>query len=149
MAGLKELFLNEGQEEKTVVEAPAFSITKVMAVVAPLVTALVTWATSQLESVQFTGGQVAAIIASLIGFLAITGAADVIARGLATSADKAATGRGRWIRFHTPLRATLALPEEDEEVTVLAASDAEPPEFLCVRKDKTLSWEPGKKVKFP
>lgn len=81
-----------GQEDKTVFEAPAFSITKVMAVVAPLVTALETWATSQLKSVAFTSGQITAIMASLVGFLAITGAANVIAWGLATSAEKAATG---------------------------------------------------------
>jgi hypothetical protein len=146
--GVRELFLNEGQEDKTVVEAPAFSITKVMAVVAPLVTALVTWATSQLESVTFTSGQIAAIMASLVGFLAITGAADVIARGLATSAEKAATGRGKWVRFDKPLAGTLEMTGTDEHISVLAASDAEPPEFLCVREDKSLSWEPAAKVKF-
>lgn len=148
MGAVSKLFLNEGQEG-AVVEAPAFSITKVMAVVAPLVTALVTWATSQLESVAFTGGQITTIIVSLVGFLAITGAADVIARGLATSAEKAATGRGRWIRFEKPLGATLDMQGPDEKVSVLAASDAQPPEFLCVREDQSLSWEPAAKVKFP
>ncbi|KAB7739771.1 hypothetical protein GA707_20045 [Nostocoides sp. F2B08] len=148
MGAIRELFLNEGQEDKAVVEAPAFSITKVMAVVAPLITALVTWATSRLESVEFTSGQITGIIASLIGFLAITGAADVIARGLATSAEKAATGRGRWVRFEKPLVAKLSLQGPDEDVAVVAASDADPPEFLCVREDKSLSWEPGSKVTF-
>lgn len=146
MGAVRELFLNEGQEDKAVVEAPAFSITKVMAVTAPLVTALVAWATSKLESVTFSSGQVTALIASLIGFLAITGAADVIARGIATSAEKTATGRGKWIRFTQPLAGTLAKPGKDEAISVLAASDAEPPEFLCVREDKTLSWEPAAMV---
>jgi len=148
MGAVSKLFLNTGQEDKTVVEAPAFSITKVMAVAAPLVTALVTWATSQLESVAFTSGQITAIMVSLVGFLAITGAADVIARGLATSAEKEATGRGKWVRFDKPLTGTLDMPKTDEKISVLAASDAQPPEFLCVREDQTLSWEPAAKVKF-
>lgn len=54
---VSRLFLNKGQEDMTVVEAPAFSITKAMAVVAPLVTAVVAWATSQIESVESTSGQ--------------------------------------------------------------------------------------------
>lgn len=149
MSSVKKLFLNEGMEASTVVDAPAFSITKVMAVVAPLVTALVTWATSQLESVEFTSGQIAAIIASLIGFLAVTGAADVIARGLATSAEKAASSRGKWVRFGQPLNGRLSLRGADEDVTVLAASDAEPPEYLCLRADKSLRWENASDVRIP
>lgn len=148
MGAISGLFLNEGKEDKTVVESPAFSITKVMAVVAPLVTALVTWATSQLENVAFTSGQITAIIASLIGFLAVTGAADVIARGVATSASMAATARGKWIRFDKPLAATLEMAGADEQISVLAASDAQPPEFLCVREDQSLSWELAAKIKF-
>ncbi|MFC7487237.1 hypothetical protein ACOCJ7_00130 [Knoellia sp. CPCC 206453] len=148
MGAIRELFLNEGQEDNTVVTAPAFSITKVMAVVAPLVTALVAWATSQLKSVNFTSGNVTALIAALVGFLALTGAADVIARGLATSAEKAATGRGRWVQFNKPLAGRLELAGADESVSVVAASDAKPPEFLCLREDKTLTWEPGSKISF-
>ena len=146
--GLQEFFLNKGTEEDAVVAAPAFSITKVMAVVAPLVTALVAFATSALEDINFSSSQITTLLVSLIAFLAITGAADVVTRGLATSAEKAAAGRARWVRFDTPLLAKLELDGPDEAVEVLDASDASPPEFLCVRKDKKLSWEPAAKVTF-
>lgn len=147
MSGIREFFLNEGQEDQTVVQAPAFSITKVMAVIAPLMTAVVTVVTAQLKDVNFTSGQFVALIVSLIAFLAITGACDVIARGLATSAEKTANARGRWVRFDVPLVARLELPGADEDISILAASDADPTEFLCVRQDNSITWEPASQVK--
>lgn len=141
MAGaFAKLFLNEGAEAG-VVDAPAFSITKVMAVVAPLITAVVALVTSALEDVSFTSSQIVTLIVALIAFLAVTASADVLARGIATSAEKSAAARGRWVTFTRPLSATLALQGKDETVSVLAASDAVPPEFLCVRADKSLRWE--------
>lgn len=148
MGQLRTLFLNTGTEEKQVVEAPAFSLTKVMAVVAPLVTGVITVLTAAIKDVSFSGGQITALIISLVAFLAITASADVIARGLATSAQTTAAGRARWVRFDVPLNAQLELEGPDEAVVVLAASDASPPEYLCVRADKSLSWEPSSKVIF-
>ena len=148
MGQIAQLFLNQGTEDKQVVEAPAFSLTKVMAVVAPLVTAVVTSVTAALKNVSFSGGQITTLIVSLIAFLAITASADVIARGLATSAQTTAAGRARWVRFDKPLNAQLELQGPDEAVAILAASDASPPEYLCVRADQSLSWEPSSKIIF-
>ena len=83
MAKLTDFMLNRGQEEESVVSSQAFSLTKVMAVIAPLLTALATWATDALTTVQFTPTHYTVIIVSLIAFLAITGSADVLAGWLA------------------------------------------------------------------
>jgi hypothetical protein len=133
-------------KDNQAVEAPAFSLTKVMAVVAPLLTAVTALATSAIKNVSFSSGQITTMIAALIAFLAVTASADVLARGIATSADKQANGRLRMMRFSTPLKGQLAKSGADEDVHVLAASDADPPEFLCLRADESLSWHPASKV---
>ena len=51
------------------------------------------------------------------------------------------------MRFSTPLKGQLAKSGADEDVHVLAASDADPPEFLCLRADESLSWHPASKVR--
>lgn len=140
MEPIKFLLNQTADTKEQVVEAPAFSITKVMQVVAPLLTGVVALATSALETVEFSSTQITALIVALIAFLAITSAADVIARGIATAADKRSSGRHRMLRFVAPLSARLTLPGKDEDVTVLCASDAEPPEYLCLRADKTITW---------
>lgn len=148
---LGEFFLNNGEEQKAaqVVEAPAFSLTKVMAVVAPLITAVVAVVTAAIKDTTFTTAQITALIIALIAFLAVTSAADVLARGIATSAEKTASGRMRSVQFPHPLSAKLAMPGGGhEDVAVLAASDASPPEFLCVRENKKVEWRKGADVKF-
>jgi hypothetical protein len=148
-----------------VVEAPAFSLTKVMALVAPLVTGIASVAINVIKKKDFSPGQWTTIIVALIAFLAITSAADVIARGIATSATKSADGlegaatkvadglaaaatkaseglatsasttaggRLHMTAFKPTVRAQLSKDGPDEEVTVVAVSDA----------DESLSWEP-------
>lgn len=148
MSKVAEFFLNTGKEEETVVQAPAFSITKIIAVLAPLITLLVTQATEWIKNLSFTATHATALIVALVALLAVITSADVIARGIATSAERTATGRGKWIRFESPLKGMLALPVsqtnptgKDENISVLAASDAQPPEYLCLREDGSLSWE--------
>ena len=128
------------------VESPAFSLTKVMAVLAPLLTAVTAFATSALKDVSFDSGQITMMIVALIAFLAVTASADVLARGIATSADKRASGRQRMLRFDQPLSAQLETKTKDENVKVLAASDAEPPEFLCLHADQKVTWQPQSKL---
>ena len=106
------------------VEAPAFSLTKVLAVVAPLLTAVTAFATSALEDVEFDSGQITLMIVALVAFLAITAAADVLARGIATF---------RWLAW----------------AWSVAASDAEPPEYLCLHEDQTVTWETAGRVRIP
>lgn len=160
--GLAQLFLNRGvaNEAASVVSAPAFSLTKVMAVVAPLVTALVTFVTAKLRSDAFTDGQITVMIVALVAFLAVTASADVMARAIATAAAKKADGytaaastsasaRLRMAQFGTPLGAHLAHDgNSHEDVQVLAVSDANPPEFLCLRADQTLTWAAAATVTF-
>jgi hypothetical protein len=147
---LGEFFLNDSADSKeaAVVEAPAFSLTKVMSVVAPLITAVVALLTTLTTKVTFSSGEVVTLIVALIAFLAITASADVLARGIATSAAKSASGRLRMVQFTKPLPAMLSLSGPDEKVSVVAASDASPPEYLCVRADSSVTWEPASTITF-
>jgi hypothetical protein len=143
------LLLNSGQEESAVVQAPAFSLTKVMAVVAPLVTALATWLATEFKDTSFTTGQITTLLVALIAFLALTGAADVLARGIATSAQTQASARMRMMTFKSPIPGEVDVNGDGKthmDVTVVAASDANPPELLCLHGEET-SWQPVTKVR--
>jgi hypothetical protein len=148
MSDVANFFLNKGtqNQDAAVVDAPAFSLTKVMAVVAPVVTALAALATSQIKNVNFSESQVTVLIVSLVAFLAVTSSADVLARGIATSAEKTASARTRLLRFDKPLTAHLEVKGGSETVTILAASDAIPPEYLCVRVNQTIEWQKATKL---
>ena len=95
MAGLGEFFLNSGKEaqEKEVVDAPAFSLTKVLAAAAVIVPPLATLLVEQLEDVDLRAANYVALAIGVLGFLAITAAADVLARSLATAAEKNAEAK--------------------------------------------------------
>ena len=143
------LLLNNGKEDSSVVQAPAFSLTKVMALLAPLVTGLAAWLAARFQDVPFTTGQITTLLIALIGFLALTGSADVLARGIATSAQTTASGRLRMITFQSPLPGELDLNGDGKthtDVTVVAASDADPPELLCLHDGET-SWQPVSRVR--
>lgn len=145
------LLLNSDTKDSAVVQAPAFSLTKVMALVAPLVTGLATWLTTAVleEGTSFTTGQITTLLVALIAFLAVTGAADVLARGIATSAQTTASGRLRMITFKSPIPGEVDLNGDGKthmDVTVVAASDADPPELLCLHEGET-SWQPVGKVR--
>ncbi len=147
LMGVRKLFLNRGVEDE-LVEAPAFSLTKVMAAIAPLVTAVVTLLAATLAEVEFTSAEITTLLVVLIAFLAVTGAADVLARAVAASARHAATSaaRERLIRFPTPLSASIAAGGADPPVSVIAAAAG--PEYLCVREDGTATWESADNVRF-
>ncbi|MCW2817542.1 MAG: hypothetical protein JWR42_329 [Marmoricola sp.] len=155
-------FLNTGTAavEGSVVKSPAFSLTKVMAVVAPLVTLVTTTVTSWLKDAAFTPGQITTIIVALIAFLALTGSADVLARAVASyaqasgeaataSATTAAGARNRSIQFAKPFAARLRkTPTSHMDVHVLGASDATPHEYLCLMEDGSVEWSPAVDVEF-
>ena len=143
------LLLNSNKEDTAVVQAQAFSLTKVMAVLAPLVTALATWLAGQFKEASFTTGQITTLLVALIAFLAVTGAADVLARGIATSAQTTASGRMRMMTFKSPIPGEVDVNGDGKthmDVTVVAASDADPPELLCLHEGET-SWQPVSKVR--
>jgi hypothetical protein len=132
-----------------VVDAPAFSLTKVMAVLAPVITGLATVVINWIKKKDFTPDQLMVIIVALVAFLAITGAADVIARGIAASAKltsdsttAAAQARLRMTPLGTTVKAQLHQDGRDKDVTVVAISDGRPAEFLCYDADGALTWNP-------
>ena len=141
------------QTDNGAVSAPAFSLTKVMAVVAPLLTALVSTVLSNIKGVNWSTTDYVWMIVSLVAFLTVTASADVLARAIATSAKRRADAavrvaatradaRTRLMRFAVPVPGYLAPQGADGvRVHVLAASDAEPPEFLCIHDDTTMTWE--------
>ena len=71
-----------------VITAPAFSLTKVMAVAATILTPIAAVIVDQLPKVNLQPVHYVAMALGLLGFLAVTAAADVIARAVATVADK-------------------------------------------------------------
>jgi hypothetical protein len=148
--------LNQGTEatQAEVVEAPAFSLTKVLASAAIVVTPIATALVAQLKDVTFTAGNFVALAIGVLGFLAITASADVLARALATSAEKTAqaavAGLAQLITFEEPLDAMRiqsgeGRAAEDAPVEVLASAYAGEPYFLT-KKDATLTWEPASTI---
>lgn len=116
-------------------------------VVTPIATALV----AQLKDVSFTAGTFVALALGVLGFLAITASADVLARAVATSAEKTAqasvAGLAQLIPFEEPLNGTLiksgaGRAAQDAAVEVLASAYAGEPYFLT-KENGTLKWEPA------
>ncbi len=136
---------NEGSESATVVKAPAFSITKITGLGAPVVAAIASLIVANVENLSFDEWQIVALVGGFFLFLAIIVAADVIARGIATAAAQTATGRDSWVRFDTPIRAVLR-GDATAQLTVLAACSTEPPEYLCLREDHAIEWIEAAKV---
>ncbi|TWD74846.1 hypothetical protein FB561_6280 [Kribbella amoyensis] len=147
MAGpLSRLFLNKGREEEAIIEAPAFSITKVLAVAAPLVTTLVgviadkvDWFKLDMRASHFT-----ALAIGVLGLIAVAGSADVLARAIASRGKST----GSVISFATPLGAVRVTEAEDVPVAAVAVSAEQPPRFLCLHPDGALVWETEQDLRF-
>jgi hypothetical protein len=171
MANPVDFMLNTGANaDKQVVEAPAFSLTKVLGAGAVIITPI---ATVIIDAVQkqtnFKANHYVALAIGLLGFLAITAAADVLARAIgaaakskATAAEKnvdaaleasaaarvrAAASAARLVPFDTPILAQLVQPGADEPVKVLAAASADDPYLLVKREDDTIEWVLATKIK--
>lgn len=132
--------LNKGTKEKDVVDAPAFSLTKVLTVGAPVVTIAVTLIARWVDEANFALAPVhfTVLVVAVLGLVAIAGAADVIARGLATAA---ARPPARVVHFANPIQALRFMDGPDDAVTVLAVSCEEPPRYLCMKPDGSMRWE--------
>jgi hypothetical protein len=164
MTDLGEFFLNtsDSAEKTQVVEAPAFSLTKVLAAAAVIITPLATLLVDQLSKVNLTGGNYAALVLGVLGFLAITASADVYSRAYATAAKDHATaataaigtlaaGTGHVVTFKKPLAAHRISDKkgvQDVVVEVLASAYVDGPRFL-VKEDTSVSWLPASKVAIP
>jgi hypothetical protein len=133
--------LNTDSKKEQVVDAPAFSLTKVLTIGAPVDTGLVSlisdkqnWFSGEMRPVHYT-----VLVVAVLGLIAIAGSADVIARGIATAATRAPT---KVVSFAEPIAASRFLEGADAQVKVVAYSMEEPPRYLCVNNDGTeLRWE--------
>ncbi len=163
MPGPLEFLLNTGTNaEKQVVKAPAFSLTKVLGAGAVIITPI---ATIIVEAVQthtdFEAQHYVALAIGLLGFLAITAAADVLGRSLVTASKnnaeaaqkgsdaarvQAAASAARLVPFGSPINAHRVLAGADEPVKVLAAASADDPYLLIQGKDGEITWLLAKEV---
>ena len=149
-----KFLLNQGGDgaEAMVVEAPAFSLTKVMTAGAVIVTPLATLVIEKLNDEGLRANQLVVIAVGLLGFLAITAAADVLARAIATAAEKnavaAVTSIAQFSPFKAPLPGTRVSADAhtpDPAVDVLAAAQGDVAYFL-VREGDKLSWWPASEI---
>lgn len=138
-----DFLLNRKTTDAQDVQAPAFSLTKVMALVVPVMTLLCGYLAHWIKATTFTSGQVAALIIAVVAFLAVTSSADVIARSRAVGGS----GAGVTLLPH-PASATVALPGPDRAVTVLALRVDGPTRFWCLAPDGSTSWESAEDVRF-
>jgi hypothetical protein len=140
-----EFFLNSSESAKqgAVVDAPAFSLTKVLSAGAIVVTPIATLVVDKVSNLNFSTGQVVALGLGVLAFLAVTASADVLARAWATSA----TGKpSALIRFDSPISGHHVKPGADTSIEVLAASGTDQPYFL-VREGNKLTWLPDAQVR--
>jgi hypothetical protein len=150
-------------QENAVVQAPAFSLTKVLASAAIIITPIATIIVDQLKSVKLTAGNYVALAIGVLGFLAIAAAADVLARSLATAAKENAeaareaaaqsaqttlAGLGQVVPFTKPLAGHRIAQGDDPSITVLASAHVGEPHFL-VKEGESLTWVPTAKVRIP
>jgi hypothetical protein len=156
MAGPVDFLLNRGPDaEKQVVEAPAFSLTKVLGAGAVIITPIATLIADEIQNADFEPNHFVALALGLLGFLAITAAADVLARAIGSAAKnnlkaaqkgsqaaraQAAASAARLVPFDTPIAAHRVLAGADEPVKVLAAASADDPYFLVQGEDGKVGW---------
>lgn len=84
MSEIADFFTNKNATDADV-GSPAFSITKVLTTAALVIAPVVTVVTASVSSLDFTSGQVVVLSVALMAFVAVLGAADVLARAIASS----------------------------------------------------------------
>lgn len=144
--------LNQSEEAEAdeVVEAPAFSLTKVLTtgvgIVAPITAGVADWIK---QGEGLTSEHWVALAIGLLGFLAIIASADVIGRSLATAAEKnaqaAAAGMSQFAAFQDPISARRILgsdTEPDPDVVLLAVAQADGAHYL-VKEGESIKWLPA------
>jgi hypothetical protein len=161
MAGPVAFLLNQGAEaeRKEIVDAPAFSLTKVLGASAVIIAPIAALLVEELEAADLRAQHYVALAIGVLGFLAITASADVLARSMATGAEKkaeavgntalaSAAGLSRFVRFQEPLAAHHVTGAARDPVQVLAVAQADKPYFL-VKKDDSLKWRPESDITIP
>ncbi len=147
--------LNQSGDAKQaqVVDAPAFSLTKVLASAAIIVTPIATILVDQLSKLNLTAQQYVVLAVGLLGFLAVTASADVLGRSLATGAEKngqaARAAAGEVVPFRKAIDGRRIDGREDPAVKIVASAFAGgKPQFL-VREGDALNWVDADDVTIP
>jgi hypothetical protein len=115
-------FMLNRDSADTAVSAPAYSLTKVLAAGASVVTPLAALLVTKVGSVAFSSTEIVALIVAVLAFLAVVSTADVVSRSLASTR----TGPVSHALLAAPEAKSLAVPE--------VTSDGVLFEFVPVRK---------------
>lgn len=123
------------------VSANAYSLTKVLVTSGGVITPLVALVVNQIGNVRFSAWQIVALALGILGFAAIAGSADVIARALATW-DFTPT---RYVQFDEvwPVALKQDGADRDGDVRVQVAAEmlsGQESKFLVVRDGKPPVW---------
>lgn len=157
---LAQFFLNKDEkgetDPETPVATPAFSLTKVLGAGAVIITPLATILVNAINKNDFQPIHYVMLAIALLGFLAITSAADVLARGIASGAQSYADASGaladtsNMIKFDEPLEASYVKENAHKatDITVLAALGGNAPHYL-VQEGDVIKWMPVAEVKVP
>jgi len=161
---LFDFLLNKGSEAKRTqaVEAPAFSITKILGVTAVIIAPITTVIVDKIGTLDMSAWQYVTLALGVLAFMAVLAAADVLARAYATGQvargrayatgeaakeTAARAGAAHLLRFEKPLRAHVR-GKGDEHVDVVAAAEWDEPYFLVVPKQngRAPKWEPASTI---
>lgn len=146
-----KFLLNQSPEAKEteVVRPPAFSLTKVLSAGAVIVAPIATIVVDKLDE-GLTAQHYVALAIGILAFLAVASSADVLARAIATSAERkaaaAAAERGQLLTFRKPIAAQrIVKSAEDVDVQLLAATQGDQAYYL-VKEDDDISWLPASHI---
>ena len=145
--GPVDFLLNRVDEPRPVaqvVEAPAFSLTKVMAIITPLLAGGTAVAARTLDDVDFNATHVIVLIVAVVAFLAVTMSADLLSRGIATASEKVASQRITILQ--QPLKVRLSIQGGEQPAHIVGVSNTAPASFLCLFDNKTTAWVTSDKV---
>lgn len=139
----------EDQDElaKQAVEAPAFSLTKVLSTAALIVTPIAAYLVDWLSDINLTEQHFVALAIGLFGFLAVAAAADVLARSIVTAAETKADARADFIRFEEPIPARERIDDRGghRDVQVLGIRARPKPRYM-VTNDDGITWKHPSKI---
>jgi hypothetical protein len=139
MAGPLDFLLNTSTDGSEPVGAPAFSLTKVLATAAVVLTPLTTVLVNFVSSADVTEWQIVVLIVAVLAFLAVTASADVLARARAAAGTR--TEWPQYSEFAPALPATLVKDGRDARVEVVAARQhGSEAQFLVHEAGQRLRW---------
>ena len=138
---LIEFFLNTKEKAKQDVEAPAFSITKVLTASAIVLAPIATLVVDATTKVNLSEGQFVTLALGLLAFLAVIASVDVIARAHVTAVKEAHVGHV------LPFDKVMPGHRGKADVSVIAEIDAG--DRFLVMEDQKLSIVPRSKLTIP